>query len=307
MKISATARNTDASTADELAAIINRFTPVDGEHKTAIPALSFYRYSAKTEPECGLTKAALVLAAQGAKRVNVGGRAYDYDRTRCLITSVDLPMQSHVTVASPERPYLCLVLALDLQRIADLITEMRLPRSDAPAGHAIAVSNVTESLRDAALRLARLLKTPRDIPILAPLIEQEILYRLLISEQGARLRHIATADSQTYKIAKAIEWLRNHFSEPLRIDELAQRVAMSASSLHHHFKDVTSMSPLQYQKQLRLHEARRLLVRQACDVGSAALRVGYESPSQFSREYNRLFGAPPLRDAVLLRKIEAAV
>ncbi|WP_179402151.1 AraC family transcriptional regulator [Burkholderia guangdongensis] len=285
----------------ELAALIGRFAPVDGVHRTAIASLSFYKYSQPVDLGCGITHAAFVLAAQGAKRVMVAGHAYEYDDRRCLIASVDLPMMSRVTKASPDAPYLCVVLALDPQRIVELAAEMRLPEPGAMAeGEGIAVADVTPTVLDATLRLARLLETPADIPILAPLVEKELLYRLMTSEHGTRLRYMAVAGSQTNRIARAIEWIRDHYAEPMRVETLAQVVNMSVSSLHHHFKNVTTLSPLQYQKQLRLHEARRLLLGHAGDVASVAARVGYESASQFSREYSRLFGAPPLRDVVHL-------
>ncbi len=287
----------------ELAALIERFAPADGAHPSAIPALSFFRCSSPVDLGCSVTRAAFVFAAQGAKRVTVAGQAYEYDHQQCLVTSVDLPMLSQVTRASAGAPYLCVKIALDVQRIAELSAEMRMPPPEAvPTGEGIVVGALSEPLFDAALRLVRLLDTPADIPILAPLIEKELLYRLLTSGLGARLRHIAVAGSQTYRIARAIEWLRHHYTEPLRVETLAQQVNMSVSSLHHHFKHVTTLSPLQYQKQLRLHEARRLLLGQHGDVGSVALRVGYDSPSQFSREYSRLFGAPPLRDVVQRRR-----
>ncbi|SMF98805.1 AraC family transcriptional regulator [Burkholderia singularis] len=287
----------------ELAARVARFAPVDGAHQTAISALSFHRFSSPVDLGCSVPRASFVFAAQGAKRVTVAGHVYEYDPQHCLVTSVDLPMLSQVTRASVDAPYLCVSVALDLQRIAELAAEMQMPAPDAlPAGEGIVVGALSEPLFDAALRLVRLLDTPGDIPILAPLIEKELLYRLLTSELGARLRHIAIAGSQTYRIARAIEWIRTHYAQPLRIETLAQQVNMSVSSLHHHFKHVTTLSPLQYQKQLRLHEARRLLLAQGGDVGSIALRVGYESPSQFSREYSRLFGAPPLRDVGQLRR-----
>lgn len=209
---------------------------------------------------------------------------------------------AQVIAATAEEPYLCLVYEVDLRHITDLMTEIGLAAPRAiPEGQAMSVCTVSASLFDAALRLVRLLDTPADIPFVAPLVERELLYRLLTGEQGMRLRHLTMADSQTYKIAQAIEYLKGHYMEPLRIKTLAQQVSMSVSSLHHHFKTVTSMSPLQYQKQLRLYEARRLLMRRASDVTSAAYTVGYESPSQFSRDYSRLFGAPPSRDIVLLR------
>jgi AraC-like DNA-binding protein len=285
----------------ELACIIEQFALVDGQHKTAIPSLSLYRFSSTTEIEYGVSKAALVMAAQGTKRVVVAGHAYDCGDMRCLITSVDLPMMSQILDASTDKPYLGLSLSLNVRRIADLISDMRLSSPDVLPAGAISATVISEELQNATLRLVRLLKTPLDIPILAPLIEREVLYRLMLSEQGARLRHLAVSDSQSRRITEAIEWIKNNFTERLRIEELSQRVNMSVSSLHHHFKDVTAMSPLQYQKQLRLHEARRLLVRQGGDVNKIAAQVGYESASQFTREYSRLFGLPPLRDVSQLR------
>ncbi|RQS72607.1 AraC family transcriptional regulator [Burkholderia sp. Bp8963] len=289
----------------ELAALISRFAPVDGSHPTAIPALAFHKHTRPVDLGCGVSRAAFVLAAQGAKRVVVAGHAYEYDAQHCLITSIDLPILSRVTKASPDAPYLCMSFMLDPQRIIELAAEMRLPEPGAgPEGEGIALAQLTPPLFDVALRLVRLLDTPADIPVMAPLLEKELLYRLMTSEQGTRLRHMAVAGSQTHRISRAIEWIRDHFAEPMRVEALAQVVNMSVSSLHHHFKNVTTLSPLQYQKQLRLHEARRLLLGQGGDVGSIAASVGYESASQFSREYSRLFGAPPLRDVVQLRRKE---
>jgi AraC-like DNA-binding protein len=297
-----------SSPSAELSALIGRLTPSDGEHGTAIGPLSLFRYSRATELQCGVSRAALVLVAQGAKRVMLGGQTYEYGAGHSLVSAIDLPTSSQITLATPGRPYLCMLLALDLKRIAELIAEMPPPRAEAePPAMGITVFQPSASLFDTVLRLVRLLETPEDIPVLAPLLERELMYRLLTGAPGLRLRHIAASDSQANKIARAIDWLKRHYDEPLRIESLAQRVNMSASSLHHHFKNVTTMSPLQYQKQLRLHEARRLLLRQASDVGSVALRVGYESASQFSREYSRLFGAPPLRDAAQLRRSDTSI
>lgn len=287
----------------ELAALIGRFAPCDGGHQTAIPSLSFYRCSAPVDLGCGVSHSAFVFAAQGAKRVVVAGHAYQYDHLHCLVTSVDLPTMSQVTRASAAEPYLCMKLALDPQRIVELAAQLHLPEPEAvPAEEGIAIGPLSTPVFDTALRLARLLDSPGDIPILAPLIEKELLYRLMTSEMGTRLRHVAVTGSQTYRIARAIEWIQHHYTEPLRVETLAQQVNMSVSSLHHHFKNVTTLSPLQYQKQLRLHEARRLLLRHSGDVRSVAIRVGYDSPSQFSREYSRLFGAPPLRDVAQFRR-----
>ena len=286
----------------ELAAIIDRSTGSDGHHVTALPALNFFRAGAPGAQVCSMYESGLAVVAQGAKQTLLGDETYRYDQANYLITSIDLPVSSQVIDASPERPYLCAMLRFDGRVIAELLADADLPPSSATSARGIAVSPLSEELLDTVLRLVRLLDTPRDLPVLAPLIERELLYRLLTSDQGPRLRHVATAGSRSHQISHAIDWLKNHYDEPLRIEALAGAVNMSSSSLHHHFRAVTAMSPLQYQKQLRLQEARRLLLAGHCDVASAAHRVGYESPSQFSREYSRLFGAPPLRDVEQLRR-----
>jgi AraC-like DNA-binding protein len=235
----------------------------------------------------------------------LGGETYVYDQTHFLVTSVDLPVMSQVTGATKETPYLCLCFKIDLRRLSELMTEAEsAERETIPEGRGIFVGQLSAPLLDAALRLVHLLETPQDIPVLAPLIEREILYRLLQSDQGMRLRHIARRESQSHQIAKAIDWLKMNYAKPLRIEELARRVSMSPSSLHHHFKAITAMSPLQYQKQFRLQEARRLMLTEMLDAASAGHQVGYESPSHFSREYCRLYGAPPLRDIVRLQNGE---
>lgn len=289
----------------ELAAIIDRSTGADGHHPTALPALNFFRAATPGTQVCAMYEPGLALVAQGAKQLLLGGESYRYDQANYLITSIDLPVSSQVVDASPERPYLCAMLRFDVRDIAGLLADADLPESPAITDRGIAVSPLSEDVLDTVLRLVRLLDTPRDLPVLAPLIERELLYRLLTSEQGPRLRHVATVGSRSHQISHAIDWLKNHYHEPLRIDMLAGTVNMSPSSLHHHFRAITAMSPLQYQKQLRLQEARRLLLAGHGDVASAAHRVGYESPSQFSREYSRLFGAPPLRDVEQLRRAGA--
>ena len=286
----------------ELAAIIDRSTGTDGHHPTALPALNFFRAGMPGTQVCAMYEPGLALVAQGAKQVLLGEETYRYDQANYLVTSIDLPVSSQVVDASPERPYLCAMLRFDARAIAELLAATDLPASSAATARGIAVSPLSEELLDTVLRLVRLLDTPGDLPVLAPLIERELLYRLLTSEQGPRLRHVATVGSRSHQISHAIDWLKNHYHEPLRIDVLAGTVNMSSSSLHHHFRAITAMSPLQYQKQLRLQEARRLLLAGQCDVASAAHRVGYESPSQFSREYSRLFGSPPLRDVEQLRR-----
>jgi AraC-like DNA-binding protein len=286
----------------QLAALVGRFASSDGGHQTSIPALTLFRRSHPGPQFHGVYEPALSVIAQGAKRVMVGDDRYDYDHAHCLVTSVDLPVISQVMRASPDEPYLGVVLAISARSIRDLMAEPGLPvPRPAPLARGMVVGPFSVPLLEAVLRLVRLLDTPGDIPVLAPLIEREILYRLLTGKQGARLRHIAVADSQMHQVSKAIDWIRENFAQPLRIDRLARNVNMSASSLHHNFKAITGMSPLQYQKRLRLQEARRLMLAETLDAAPAAHQVGYESPSQFSREYSRLFGASPRRDIAQLR------
>jgi transcriptional regulator GlxA family with amidase domain len=214
-----------------------------------------------------------------------------------MVTSVDLPAVGKVTVASATQPYLGLRLDLDVEAIVELIQDEKLPPvPHAEASRGLFVNRLSMTMLDAVLRLLRLVESPDDIPILAPMVKREILYRLLRNGQGARLRQMALQDSQTQRVTKAIRLLRENFSRSIRVESIAKDVHMSVSSLHHQFKAVTAMSPLQYQKQLRLQEARRLMLFGDVDVAIAAHRVGYESASQFSREYSRFFGAPPLRD-----------
>lgn len=281
---------------------MERFSPIDGEHPVAIPSLTFWRYSAPSQAESAFSKVALIFAAQGAKTVTAGNTSYDYDSERCLVTSIDLPVIGRVTKASPEKPYLCFSFEIDMEKVAHLVATRDLPPPDeAPLGLGISVGELSLDLLQAAYRLAKLLDTPKHIPVLAPLIEQEIIYRILMSSQGMRLRHALVADSRAFKVAKAVEWIKAHYDATIRIDDLAGHVNMSVSSFHQHFKDATALSPLQYQKRLRLFEARRLLLKRANDVGLVASMVGYDNPSQFHREYKRLFGSPPMQDAMRLR------
>lgn len=281
----------------ELVDLLNRLTGgTEGTISTAIAGLSVHCVVCSGGPKATVHTPALALIAQGSKRVLVGEEQYEYDPLHYLVTSVDLPAVAKVTVASPTEPYLGVRLDLDLEAIAELIQDENLPSAHADASRGLYVNRLSAPMLDAVLRLLRLLETPDDIPILAPLIKREILYRLLRNGQGARLRQMTLQDSQTQRVAKAIRLLRENFTQSLRMEAIAHNVHMSVSSLHHHFKAVTSMTPLQYQKQLRLQEARRLMLLEDIDVSIAAHRVGYESASQFSREYSRFFGAPPLRD-----------
>lgn len=266
--------------------------------ETALPRVRIAMSRQPTEPTSGIYKPMLCLVLQGAKETTIGGQTLRYDPACYLIASLDLPATGRVVEASPEHPYLCLTLGLEPNILAELVPEVAL-HSDAGTP-AFAVSPVTPTLLDAWRRFLSLLDTPSDIGVLAPLFEREILYRLLQGPQGRALRQIASADSRLSQIRRAIAWIREHYHEAVRIEDLADRAGMSPATFHRHFKAATAMSPLQYQKTLRLQEARRLLVANS-DAARTAFAVGYESASQFSREYARLFGAPPARDALRLR------
>ncbi|MCM3563096.1 AraC family transcriptional regulator [Hydrogenophaga intermedia] len=283
--------------------VIARSTETDGLTPTAIDHLFFSRQSSPSLPLHSAQWPCFALVTQGSKRLTLGEEVYHYGAGDCLLVTLDLPVVSCIVEATPERPKLALGMAIDSARLQEVLSRVSLPpealRSDNPRG--VAVHRAPAELLDAMLRLVRLLERPQDIAAMAPLIEQEILYRLLTGPHGPALLRMATANSPANKIARAIAWLRQHYAQPLRVDALAQHVGMSTSSLHHHFQQVTAMSPLQYQKRLRLQEARRLMLAEALDVGSAAYRVGYQSPSQFSREYSRQFGLSPLRDVEAAR------
>jgi AraC-like DNA-binding protein len=247
------------------------------------------------------------LVAGGRKCLTVGDEELHYGVGDCLLVALDLPATARITHASEADPHLCVGVAINPARLAELIGRLPEQASATPSGmRGVAVNPASPDLLDATLRLLRLLERPQDVAAMAPLIEQEILYRLLSGPHGARLLHIAMAEGQGQRITRAVAWLREHFAEPLRIEILAEHVGMSESSLHHHFKAVTGMTPMQYQKQLRLYEARRLMLVEGLDVGAAGYGVGYQSPSQFSREYRRLYGLSPARDIEALRAPLAA-
>ncbi|MBC7807008.1 MAG: AraC family transcriptional regulator, partial [Akkermansiaceae bacterium] len=275
----------------------------DGTHTTAISSLYLYRSSSPSDPVPGVYEPSLCVIAQGKKLVMLAAESYVYAPAQYLLASVDLPIVGQVIEASARAPYLSLRLDLDPGLIGTSIIESDVTTASrsVPATRGISVNRVDPGLLDAVIRLLRLLEVPRDIRVLAPLLLREILYRLLVGEQSGHLRRIASENSETQRIAQAIQWLRQHYTQPVRIEDVAREACMSASALFLHFKAVTAMSPLQYQKQLRLQEARRLMFGEALDAITAGYRVGYESPSQFSREYSRLFGAPPGRDIAQLR------
>lgn len=268
-----------------------------------LKGLHFNRISSSAEPCHSVSIPAFCVIAQGSKEVLLGSDRYQYDPMHYLLATAELPIVSQILEASQEKPYLSLRLDLDSTLVGSVMVEAGYPSVQRGASvKAIDVSPLDAPLLDAVVRLVRLLDTPAEARVLMPLVAREIIYRLLIGEQGARLRHIAVLGGYTHHIALAVERLRKDFNQPLRIESIARDLGMSVSGFHHHFKSVTAMSPLQFQKQLRLQEARRLMLGQNLDATSAAYRVGYDDASHFNREYKRLFGAPPMRDVERLRE-----
>jgi AraC-like DNA-binding protein len=285
-----------------LAPRIAAFVGNEVERTTSLPGLSFAHLRTPLPPGSYLYEPCVSMIVQGKKRVQLGGSTYVYDESRFLLTAVNLPTTTEVLAASPEVPYISLLLRLDLQAARQMIADMDMHEPARPAsGPAMATGPATVELFDAIRRLVDLLDNPKNLLHLGALIQREIIYRILTSSAGARFRETALLGTQSQKTAKAIAWLRENFAQPLRIEELADRAGMGVSTLHHHFRAMTAMSPLQYQKRLRLHEARRILLGENVDAVTAAVRVGYESASQFNREYRRMFGAPPIRDVTPLR------
>jgi AraC-like DNA-binding protein len=289
----------------ELAALIARHTDGqgDGFHRTAIDQLDFTRESAVAATLTGVSTPMLAIVVQGKKAALLGEETYYYGAAQYLILSVDLPISGFITEATPAQPYLGFKLDLDPRQLGEIITAQTsvITSKKETSVRGFFVSTADAPLLDCALRLTKLLDTPQDMPMLAPMIIQEIYYRLLMGEQCAAVRQIATAGSNMQRIAQVIQHIKTDFAQPLRIEDLADRAQMSPSSFHHHFKQVTSMSPLNYQKQLRLLAARRLMLIENSTAANAANLVGYESSSQFSREYARMFGAPPIKDIAGLR------
>ena len=265
--------------------------------------MHFYRSSSPSECVHSVSIPAFCAIAQGSKEVLLGCDRYQYDPMHYLLGTVELPIASQILEATQEKPYLGLRLDLDPTLVGSVMVEAGDPSPQRDANvKAIDVSLLDANLLDAVVRLVRLLDCPAEANVLAPLIKREIIYRLLMGEQGGRLRHIAVLGGSTHQIARAVDRLRKDFNQPLRIESIARELGMSVSSFHHHFKSVTAMSPLQFQKQLRLQEARRLMLGQNLDATSAAYRVGYDDSSHFNREYKRLFGRPPMRDMERLRE-----
>jgi AraC-like DNA-binding protein len=288
----------------ELSASISRHSG-DGVTETNLAGVLLISSDAPTLPMQHVYEPSFALVAQGTKQTVLGDTRFEYRAMQYLIVTTELPMSGHVAQATATEPFLAMGMSLNPTEIAELLL-------DSPSkGHAeteplgVVVSNVTPDLLDAARRLLRLLDHPEDASILAPMIRREILWRLLSGEQGAILRQIGVADSRLSRIGRAIRWIRIHYAQAIHTEDLARLAAMSVSSFHRHFRAVTAMTPLQYQKRIRLQEARARLIAAVDDVASIALQVGYDSPSQFNREYSRLFGAPPGRDAQRLRTASA--
>ena len=292
----------------ELAALIGRMTGSDGGF-VPLDGVHLYRQSAQTEPVHGLYEASLCVVAQGRKELLLGGEPFVYDPDSYLLVSAALPVSTRVIAASPDRPCLCVGLPLDAALVRSVLVEAGQPAGGNGLGavRALDVGVLEPELLDAVVRIIRLLDSPEHARMLIPLAMREIVYRLLVGGQGARLRQIAVSGSKLPHVAGAIEWLRLHFDQPLGVEALAAEVGMSTSGLRHHFKAVTALSPLQFQKQLRLQEARRLMVSGGLDAAGAGFRVGYDDPSHFSREYRRMFGAPPRRDVTQMRNSLAGV
>jgi len=287
----------------ELATLIARHADEDGQRPSAIDTLFFGRRSGRTVPVHTSQQPCFALVAQGEKTLTIGEHVMRYGVGDFLLVAMDVPVASCVTLATPEQPHLGVGIIIDTSKLKELMGRISMPPSALAAarGLSVTVNRASDALLDAVLRLVRLLDTPEAIPALAPLIEQEILYYLLTGPCGPQLMHIAQADTPGNKVATAVSWLRANFREPLLVETLAAQANMSASSLHQHFKAITGMTPMQYQKQLRLHEARRLIALENRDVGTAGYEVGYQSPSHFSRDYSRMYGLPPQRDIERLR------
>lgn len=288
----------------ELAALIKHFSGGDGDHETQIPALHLICDSRTEIPVCHIQKPSLCMVAQGEKIVMLGPESYRYGVSDYLTVSVNVPITGKVIRASKEFPYLAVRLDLDPNLIVDIMKETDLfPDKIKRSGRSLFLGKMPFRLLDGVVRLVWLLENPKEIPVLAPLIIREILYRVLCEEQGDALKLIAMAGSNFSRIAEVTEYIKKNYHRNLRIDDMAVIANMSSATLHRHFKDITAMSPLQYQKQIRLQEARRLLLSESLEAAAAAYQVGYDSPSQFSREYLRMFGLPPKRDMKRLRSV----
>lgn len=288
---------------EELLDRIAKAIPEDGDRQP-LQGLHLSRLSAPLEKIHGVLEPSFCVIAQGSKEVLLGDSRYRYDPFHYLLATMDLPSVGRVVEASRERPYLSLRVALPAALVSSIMVEAGHGTSPGQAAdvRAVDVSPLDANLLDAVVRLVRLLDAPTEAPIFMPMIMREIIYRLLLGDRGSRLRHLSVLGGYTPAISRAVQRLRQDFDQPLRIEQIAHELGMSVSSFHHHFKAVTAMSPLQFQKQLRLQEARRLMLSENLDVANAAYRVGYNDPSYFNREYKSVFGVPPMRDVQRLRE-----
>jgi AraC-like DNA-binding protein len=294
--------NSPVASTNSLAFAIAAVAQSDGDYPTAIPALSLHRRNMRTAPMHCIYGLGLGVVAQGGKQVMLGGEVIDYGPGQSMLTTVDLPVVAHVSRASAREPFLGMMLTLEVHSIVQLAAEMESPPMRKGQGYrALSIETLDASLLDGLVRLLALTHDPALRPHLAPLIQQEITIRLLMGPHGPYLRRLVSAGSPGQQIAKTVAWLKQHYAEVVEVEELAARAHMSPSTFRQHFRDITGVSPLQYQKQLRLQEARQLMLNEHLDASHASGRVGYESASQFSREYCRLFGAPPQRDIRRMR------
>lgn len=286
----------------ELRSKISNSLGASGERAIGTLRLTLYRCTAPTVPNPCTYQPSLLVIAQGRKRVDLGRTSYVFGQSRFLLTSVELPIVSQVVTASEEAPYLAFFLKLNIATVRDILNTEEVHVPESPIGtRGMAIGEATIELVRSCSRMMDILDAPQDIPFLGKLIHQEIIYRLLQGTQGARLRAIATLGDQSHRTEKAVAWLRENYEKPLLVEQLATIAGMGRSTLHHHFRALTAMSPLQFQKQLRLRAARQRMLVDGLDAASAAFEVGYESASQFNREYRRFFGKPPMRDIQALR------
>ena len=295
---------TIAELRDELRCSVGRRVGSDNVLTTAIPALQFFRFAECSAPTPVLYEPCLSLVLDGRKRLVLGDQTIEFGASSFLITAVNLPVMAAIIDASQSNHFLSLSLKINLDMARDIIATIDLNDSEpSQSSTGLSLGSITPELLAPLNRLVALLDKPRDMPFMSDMLQREIVYRLLTGPAGWRLRQIALQGTQSNRILRVIDWLRLNYAKPIRIEQVAEIAGMGVSTFHHHFRAITSMSPLQYQKHLRLHEARRVMLAENIDAGSVALTVGYESPTQFNREYRRLFGAPPLRDIQALRSV----